>query len=120
MQSGLALNFASEELKPNVSLSVRLGRRMAARSRLQFASLELLADPEVVHAALAQNGIPLKFASDELRANPEVAPRSCGANWLRARGHLRVLKPTQRCPGGCEQPGCALHLLPAASALLVL
>ena len=51
-----------------------LWRRMAARSRLEFASLELRADPEVVHAALAHICIALKFASEEPRAVPEVVP----------------------------------------------
>ena len=54
--------FASEELKQTMSLYVLLWRRMAARSRLEFASLELRANPDVVHAALAHICSALKFA----------------------------------------------------------
>ena len=52
------------------------GAEMLARSgdELEYASVELRADRDVVLAAVAQNGRALEYASVELRANREVVP----------------------------------------------
>ena len=68
--SGLALEYASDELRGDRKIMLAVTRENS--SALRFASDELKADREIVLAAVQNNGRSLEHASKELRADPEI------------------------------------------------
>ena len=60
---------------------------------LQFASLELRADPEIVRMAVAQSWRALDYASEELlRADPEIVRMAIAQNAEALRAAPRLLR----------------------------
>ena len=73
-QSGLALSFASEDLRNNKELVINAVRRSGYA--LKYASRNLRNDKDIVLEAIANDPRSLKFASSILKGNLEVAKKA--------------------------------------------
>ena len=79
-QNGLALEFASDEMKGNKDVVMAAVGQFGLA--LQYASVKLKKDGEVVMAAVNNNGLALQYASVKLKKDIEVvmaAVRSRGS-----------------------------------------
>jgi len=79
-QNGLALRYASEDLKKNFSLVLNAVRQNGRAIR--YADDSLKNNIDIVRAAVNQDGTALEFASDELRANESIVRDAVHQNGL--------------------------------------